>query len=165
MSLAGLAGNRVAIARAAAAPVLDVVDLRKSYDGKTPVLRSVSLSLHANERVALIGANGSGKSTLLRCCLRLIEPDGGSVRLLGEEVNGLRPARLRRLRTLVGFVFQKHQLVQRLSALTNVIHGAQGRMPGPRSWTQSLARQDVREQALDCLQRVGLEPVGRAARG
>jgi phosphonate transport system ATP-binding protein len=156
VSLAASLPGRAAIARSPAEPVLQVADLKKSYDGKTAVLRSVNLVLCRGERVALIGANGSGKSTLLRCCLRLVEPDGGSVRVLGEELTGLARARLRKLRSLVGFVFQKHQLVQRLSVLSNVIHGAQGRMPGPRSWAQSLARDDSRDLALECLERVGL---------
>lgn len=136
--------------------VLEVAELRKSYDRKSIVLESVSLSLGSGENVALIGANGCGKSTFLRCCLRLIEPDDGSVNVLGQDVIQLRRSGLRRMRAQVGFVFQKHHLVQRLTALTNVVHGAQGRDPGPRTWFQSLAAREVREEALECLGRVGL---------
>ena len=63
---------------------------------------------------------------------------------------------LRGIRTRIGFVFQKHNLVGRLSALTNVVHGAQARDLGARAWLQSLAPQAIRQQALDCLERVGL---------
>jgi len=141
---------------AAAAPCdLAVRGLRKSF-GSVEVLKGVSFTVPHGQSVALIGANGSGKSTLLRCCLRLIEPDAGSVALLGQDLAPLRGAGLRRVRADVGFVFQRHNLVPRLSALTNVLHGVQARRGGPRSWFQSLARKADREEALHCLDMVGL---------
>ena len=53
-------------------------------------------------------------------------------------------------------MFQKHCLVPRLSALTNVLHGNLAHCTGPRNWSQCLARQEDRERALDCLHQVGL---------
>ena len=120
------------------------------------MLEAVDLDVHAGESVALIGANGAGKSTLVRCLPRLVEPTGGDVRFFGQEVRALAGPALRRLRARVGFVFQRHNLVLRLSALSNVVHGVQSRMSGPRSWYQGLAPGGVREQALACLDRVGL---------
>jgi phosphonate transport system ATP-binding protein len=141
---------------AATACELAVRDLHKSFD-KLRVLKGVSFDVSTGESVALIGANGSGKSTLLRCCLRLLEPDAGSVRLLGQDIAGRPgPAALRRLRAQVGFVFQRHNLVPRLCALTNVLHGVQARHGGPRSWFHPLARKADREEALHCLEMVGL---------
>ena len=140
-------------------PVLRVDDLEKSFAAGVRVLRGVSLSLGAGESVALIGANGAGKSTLLRCCLRLIEPDGGRIDLLDRDVGALGGKRLRELRARVGFVFQRHNLVPGLSALTNVIHGAQARRSGPSVWYQCLASRATREEALHCLDRVGLADV------
>jgi len=139
---------------------LAVQDLRKSFSG-VAVLKGVGFRVAAGEAVALIGANGSGKSTLLRCCLRLLEPDAGRVELLGEDVGRLQRAALRRARARVGFVFQRHNLVPRLSALSNVLHGVQARRGGPRCWFQSLARREDREEALHCLDMVGL--AGQAA--
>lgn len=145
-----------AAAAGAAAAVLAVEGLVKRFPGRGPVLDGVSLSLRQGERLALIGGNGAGKSTLLRCCLGLIEPDGGQVRLLGTGLRGLPPGALRRLRARVGFVFQRHNLVPRLSALSNVLHGAQARRAGPRCWTQVLAPRCLREEAMHCLDLVGL---------
>lgn len=142
-------------AEAAAACDLAVSGLRKAFNG-VEVLKGVSFDLARGQSVALLGANGSGKSTLLRCCLRLLEPDGGEVRLLDEDLVRLAPAALRRARARVGFVFQRHNLVPRLSALTNVLHGVQARRGGPRAWFQSLARRADREEALHCLGMVGL---------
>ena len=53
-----------------------------------------------------MGPNGSGKTTLLKCCLGLVRPSGGEVRVLGESVAGLRWAGLSRLRCRVGYVPQ-----------------------------------------------------------
>uniref|UniRef100_UPI00351482DE phosphonate ABC transporter ATP-binding protein n=1 Tax=Roseibium sp. TaxID=1936156 RepID=UPI00351482DE len=105
---------------------------------------------------ALIGSNGAGKSTALRCALRLIEPETGSVVLFGEDISTARQRQLRRVRAEVGFVFQKHNLVPRVSALTNVIHGNLGRTGGMRGWSQFLAKTALRDRAMACLERVGL---------
>ena len=148
---------------AAAAPMAEpratdmvVRGLVKSFDGRTPVLRDISFEVPQGQSVALIGANGCGKSTLLRCCLRLIVPDAGEVRLLGRDMTRLGSRGLRQTRAQVGFVFQRHNLVPRLSVLSNVLHGAQSRNWGPHVWYQSFAPRQFREQALDCLARVGL---------
>jgi phosphonate transport system ATP-binding protein len=120
------------------------------------VLRDITFAIAQRQAVALIGANGSGKSTLLRCCLRLIEPDGGSIHVLGDEVTEPGGPSLRRLRAKVGFVFRRHNLVPRLSALSNVLHGALAQGNGPRTWFHSLARRRERARAWHCLERVGL---------
>lgn len=146
---------------ASASPVADLVvsALGKSFEPGTPVLRNVHFQVVAGQRVALIGANGAGKSTLLRCCMHLIRPDTGEVRLFGTPLGGLDAQALRRLRAQVGFVFQKHNLVPRLSALSNVLHGALPRAPLARAWLQSLAPAALREEAMVCLERVGLSQV------
>lgn len=134
---------------------LRIAGLVRSF-GARPVLRGVDLAVPRGQAVALLGSNGAGKSTLLRCCLRLIEPDAGEVGLLGEPVRALGGGALRRLRARVGFVFQRHNLVGRLSALSNVLHGAQARHADPRYWLQSLAPAAARAEAMHCLLRVGL---------
>lgn len=136
-------------------PVLAVSGLTKSF-GTAEVLRGLDFALAPGQSTALIGANGSGKSTLLRCLVRLVEPTSGRVRMLGQEVGALSPRALRRFRARVGIVWQKHNLVPRMSALSNVIHGAQARMAGPQVWGQALAPAPVRAEAMACLARVGL---------
>jgi phosphonate transport system ATP-binding protein len=76
--------------------------------------------------------------------------------MLGRDVIPLAPRALRQVRAEVGIVWQRHNLVPRLSALSNVIHGVQARMSGPRAWAQSLAPAAVRDEAMTCLSRVGL---------
>ncbi len=135
---------------------LEISGLCKAFDRTRPILRDVSLRIPHGQSLALVGANGTGKSTLLRCCLRLIEPDTGEINLLGRTVRGLRRGALRKLRAEVGFVFQRHNLVSQLSVLSNVIHGAQSRHTGPRVWYQTLAPRRLREEAMQCLEQVGL---------
>jgi phosphonate transport system ATP-binding protein len=143
------------IATPAQSAALCVRGLTKDF-GPRRVLHGVDLDVDRKAAVALIGANGSGKSTFLRCLVRLIDPTSGSIHLYGEDVCALRGRALARLRSRVGFVFQRHNLVPRLSALSNVIHGAQARSSGPRTWFQPLARQIVRDEAYACLEAVGL---------
>ncbi len=136
-------------------PVLTVAGLRKCF-GDREILAGLDFALAPGQSTALIGANGSGKSTLLRCLVRLIEPTSGRISMLGQDVVALRARDLRRFRAQVGIVWQRHNLVPRLSALSNVVHGVQSRMSGPRAWFQSLAPADVRAEAMACLARVGL---------
>lgn len=127
----------------------------KSF-GATEIFSDVSFRLVRGEAVALVGANGTGKSTLLRCLLGLIPVDGGAVELLGHDVTRARPSDLRQLRANTGLVAQKHNLVPRLSVLTNVIHGLLGQHSGPRYWSQSFAPSGARIAAMDALDKVGL---------
>ncbi|WP_432696405.1 phosphonate ABC transporter ATP-binding protein [Marinobacterium sp. YM272] len=140
-----------------ATPLLSVTSLSKCYDGQEVIFRDVNFEAPKGQVVSIIGPNGAGKSTLLRCCVRLVEPDSGSVKIGQCELTALSHRQLVKARTRVGFVFQKHQLIGRMSVLSNVLHGALGRHSGPRLWAQALAPNDQREAAYQCLQQVGLQ--------
>ena len=137
---------------------ISVRDLQKSFKAGNPVFSDVNFDIAVGSIVALLGANGAGKSTLLRCLPGLVDPDKGSIEILGQKPLRSR-SELRQLRSRIGFVFQKHNLVGRLCALTNVVHGAQARGIGPRAWSQAFAPQELRQEALACLARVGLSHV------
>ncbi|APX13919.1 ABC transporter [Tateyamaria omphalii] len=124
--------------------------------GETPIFSDVSFRLARGEAVALVGANGAGKSTLLRCLMGLIPVSGGSVHLLGQETNAIKARALRDVRSQVGLVSQKHNLVPRLSVLSNVVHGLLGTSPGLRHWSHVLAPEMSRRAALHALDRVGM---------
>jgi ATP-binding cassette subfamily B multidrug efflux pump len=76
------------------AVALEHVDFE--YKPGSPVLRDVSLSARRGERIALVGATGAGKTTVASLLLRLYEPQGGAVRVLGKDVRGYEPHDLRR---------------------------------------------------------------------
>ncbi|MEM9500183.1 MAG: ATP-binding cassette domain-containing protein [Pseudomonadota bacterium] len=141
------------------APVLPV-DLRvtglaKSFAG-TPIFKDVSFGLSRGEAVAIVGANGTGKSTLLRCLMGLIPADAGAINVLGTDVRNASSAGLRNMRAKMGLVSQKHNLVPRLSVLSNVVQGLLGQRPGVRHWSQSFAPTPSCEAALAALDKVGL---------
>jgi phosphonate transport system ATP-binding protein len=146
-------------------PSIDVaaIGLSKSYDANAKVLDDISFAVPKGEAVALIGCNGAGKSTLLRCCVGLAPIDEGSACLFGEVISTLPPRMLREFRARVGFVFQQHNLVGRLSVLSNVLHGALSRT-GIRGWWHQIAPSIERERALHCLELVGMaDCAGRRA--
>jgi phosphonate transport system ATP-binding protein len=134
---------------------LRVSGLVKAY-GDNAVLRGVDFEALAGVATALIGANGSGKSTTLKCLIRLVEPDAGRIEVFDRDVMTLGTRDLRQFRSQVGMVWQKHNLVPRVSALSNVLHGAQGRVHGPGAWFQATAPAALRDEAMTCLARVGL---------
>lgn len=97
-------------------PLIAIDRLSKAYGGRD-ALGGVSLSVAAGEFVALVGASGSGKTTLLKAINRLVVPDSGSVRLGGENVQGLLAATLRRR---IGYVFQGIGLFPHMTVTENI---------------------------------------------
>jgi len=89
---------------AAPATLLRLTDVGFGYEPARPVLRDLSLTVHAGERVALVGPNGGGKSTLAKIMVGLLRADHGRVELDGSD-----PARIpaRDLARLAGYVFQE----------------------------------------------------------
>ena len=85
--------------------VLRVEGLRKFY-GTNEVVRGLSFEIGRGECFGLLGPNGAGKTTTLRCCLGLINPDGGTIEMVGEPV----PQAARRARIRVGVVPQLDNL-------------------------------------------------------
>ncbi len=113
----------------AAAPVIEIRDLHKSY-GSLEVLKGVDVVAPAGHVVSLIGSSGSGKSTLLRCCNLLEDSQQGDVIFSGEPIKwkgtGLnrRPAdraQMIRVRTNLSMVFQQFNLWAHMTILQNVM--------------------------------------------
>jgi len=104
-----------------AEPVLKAHDVWKSYDGRSDVLRGVSLAVDSGDAVLVYGPNGSGKTTLLSILGGLDVPTRGSVVLGGRESHRLKESELARVRLReVGFVFQTHNLIDALTVEENV---------------------------------------------
>jgi phosphonate transport system ATP-binding protein len=155
MTIVDLQSGRDRRDLSAAATALSIRGLRKSF-GSRLVLDGVDLDVRRGEIVAILGANGSGKSTILRCVVGLTEPESGSVHLAGRTTTGLRGNALASARREAAMIFQQIHLVRRLSALDNVCCGALGRLSTHRSLMRMLFPDDVREEAMACLARVGL---------
>ena len=137
--------------------VVSTRNLTKSYGRNAPVLSGIDIEIRQGERVALIGANGSGKSTLLKSIIGLNAISSGTVSTLGDTFSGQPSiAQRARIRRQIGFVFQHHGLVKRLSVLSNVVHGMLGQPGSWRASLQTLAPAQWREDAMLALDAVAL---------
>jgi len=107
------------------APVLSVSGLRKSY-GNHEVVRGLDFAIRRGECFGLLGPNGAGKTTTLRCCLGLIDPNAGTITLVGEPV----PKAAREARVRVGVVPQMDNIDPDFTVAENlIIYGRYFRMP------------------------------------
>ena len=96
--------------------ILEVEKITKSY-GKLKVLDNISFSVSEGDYVALIGKNGAGKTTLLNLLLGLSNPDSGSIKFFGKQLDG----NLTYILNNIGIVFQQHTLDFDLSVKKNLI--------------------------------------------
>ncbi len=100
--------------------VLEVDNLRKRF-GATTALRDVSLQLHENEVLALLGDNGAGKSTLIKILSGVVRPDAGEIRIDGDPVDIDSPHDARELG--IETVYQDLALFDNTSAVGNFFAG------------------------------------------
>jgi osmoprotectant transport system ATP-binding protein len=133
------------------AGAIELSGIEKRY-GALAALAGVSLSVAPGEFTALVGGSGSGKTTLLKTINRLIAPDAGTVRVLGEDVAGAEPHLLRRR---IGYVFQEVGLFPHLSVAENIAV-----TPKLLGWDRK--RIDARVANLLGLVDLPLEVAGRA---
>ena len=101
------------------APVVAVENLRKTFASHT-VLNGISLSVGRGETLAVLGRSGTGKSVLLRLIIGLETPDSGSIRIHGQDINGLALDRMGEIRKKMGFLFQHAALYDSLTVGENV---------------------------------------------
>ena len=105
-------------------PIITIRDLRKTYRlGEVDVhaLRGVDLDVQRGEFVSIVGPSGSGKSTLFNILGGLAAPTSGSIHIAGRDLLGMTDAERTELRkTMVGFVFQKYNLLPTLTAADNI---------------------------------------------
>ncbi len=95
-------------------PILSLKNIEKSF-GDTSVLRGVSLDVEQGEFITILGSSGSGKTTVLRIIAGLLDADGGTVTLDGEDVTGTPPEK-----RPVNTVFQNYALFPHMTVAENV---------------------------------------------
>jgi phosphonate transport system ATP-binding protein len=135
--------------------MLEIRDLRVVYANGYEALKSASLSVQDGEIVALIGRSGAGKSTILRCINGIQPVTSGSIMLHDSQVAGMSGKDLRLLRRKIGFVWQEHNLVERLSVMKNVLTGRLGYVDDLRAFVHYFDRSH-RQVAVECLERVNM---------
>lgn len=104
--------------------LLELQNIRRSYvvdRHQVDILKNITLTIHAGEMLAIVGASGSGKSTLLNILGCLDKPSEGTYRIAGQETTGFNDDELACLRcSYFGFIFQRYHLLPHLDALHNV---------------------------------------------
>ena len=137
--------------------LLEINNIRKSFDDNLHVLKDITLSVNEGEVVSILGPSGSGKSTLLRCATMLETMDGGTLSYCGEsavtEVDGksmyMPKADLKRIQNYFGLVFQNFNLFPHYTVLKNItdapIH------------VQKREKAEVTDEAMALLGQMGIE--------
>ena len=130
--------------------MIRAVQLCKDYhmgDSVVHALDHVDLNVNEGEFVSIIGASGSGKSTLLHILGCLDRPTSGTLEFDGEPVSALSDRQLARIRNQrVGFVFQTFNLINRTTALENVVIPL---VYTRKSFSKAIARRALERVGLD----------------
>ncbi len=104
--------------------ILELKNVSFRYDGaETAVLKNVSLTVKAGQRIVLAGLNGAGKTTLVKLILRLYDPQSGEITYNGKNI---KEYNVRRYRNMIGVIFQDYKLFA-LPVIDNVLMG--GKQP------------------------------------
>ena len=131
--------------------MLQVSDLRKGFGSgrrRLEVLKGIDLEIKPGELVAMMGPSGCGKSTLLNIIGGLLEADSGSISLDEFSYGTKSPSRVVDVRRSgVGWIFQDFHLIDRLSALDNVVFALE---------LSGVPTAQAEEQAREALDKVGL---------
>lgn len=127
--------------------MLNIQNLYKQF-GSLVAVNNLNLTVAPGETVVIMGPSGCGKSTTIRTINRLIEPDSGSIVFDGTDITQLKEDELRKVRKRIGYVFQHFNLINRLSAVENVMLGL---VMGGQS------KEEAYDKALAAMTKVGME--------
>ncbi|MBU2526713.1 MAG: ATP-binding cassette domain-containing protein [Bacteroidetes bacterium] len=100
-------------------PVLELKNLYKHF-GNNKVLNGFNLQLYKGENLVVMGKSGSGKSVMIKCLVGLMQADGGSIRIKGQDITSLGQRELDLLRTEIGFLFQGSALYDSMTVRENL---------------------------------------------
>lgn len=125
--------------------IVEVSHLKKSF-GDLEVLKDISFSVEEGEVVCIIGPSGSGKSTLLRCLNRLEEKQGGTITVMGENLDEVK--NLSAYRQKMGMVFQLFNLFPNYTIMENLTLAP--------NYLKIDTKEAIEKKAEDLLRRVGL---------
>ena len=128
--------------------VIEVNNLSKGF-ADLKVLKNLSLQLFDGENLVVLGKSGSGKSVLIKCIVRLLNPDQGTITVLGENINELERKDLATIREKIGFLFQSGALYDSMTIKQNL------EFPLKRI-RKNLSQKDIDGKIKEVLENVGL---------
>ena len=129
------------------APVVELREVTKVYDGGTVGLERVSIRIGRGEFVFLVGPTGCGKSTCIRLLLKELEASAGEILIAGRALNDIPRSKVPYLRRNIGVVFQDYKLLPNRTVYDNVAYSLQ---------VIGESRQEIRRKVPDILRLVGL---------
>ena len=100
--------------------MLEINNLKKTFENGSPALKGIDLKINKGEFVSILGPSGSGKTTLLRTINGLETSSGGEIYFDNKEVNN---NNISEVQKKTGMIFQEFNLVNNLSAINNVLTG------------------------------------------
>lgn len=130
--------------------VIEIKDLKKNF-GSNHVLNGFDMELYEGENLVVMGKSGSGKSVMIKCIVGLVEPDAGTIRVLGQDMSSLDDQKLDDLRTEVGFLFQGSALYDSMTVRQNL------EFPLRRHVKKFGKIEDTTPLVLEALESVGLK--------
>ena len=128
--------------------VVALEHIAKSF-GDNHVLRDITLAITKGENLVILGQSGTGKSVLIKCIVGLVDPDDGTLLILGQNVNELKSHELLELRKKIGFVFQSSALYDSMTVRDNLEFPL-------RRQLRSLSQEQMDSLVHEALQNVGL---------
>ena len=100
--------------------MLEINDLKKTFENGSPALKGVNLKINKGEFVSILGPSGSGKTTLLRTINGLETSSGGEIYFDNKKIDN---NNILEVQKKTGMIFQEFNLVNNLSAINNVLTG------------------------------------------
>lgn len=128
-------------------PKIELKGVTKSFGAKH-VLNGIDLTVNKSESMVIIGGSGTGKSVMLKCILGLIRPDGGSIKIDGEEITKMDTKERDTLMGKFGMLFQGGALFDSMKVWENVAFGL--------IQAQKMHKDEAHDIAIQKLKQVGL---------
>jgi phospholipid/cholesterol/gamma-HCH transport system ATP-binding protein len=129
--------------------ILEIKNLKKSF-GNNNVLNGFNMYLFEGENLVIMGKSGSGKSVMIKCLVGLMQPDSGSIKVMGKDILALNRMNLDELRTEIGFLFQGSALYDSMTVRENL------EFPLRRHKHKFGNINDTTQLVIDALESVGL---------
>jgi cell division transport system ATP-binding protein len=128
--------------------MIEAQDVCLRYADGTVALNNIDLHIEPGEMVYITGPSGSGKTSLLKLLMGVEYPTSGYLKVLGQPMKEDQAMNIRRLRRMIGPVFQEFKLIKGRTAMDNVMLGMRFLDIHPNK---------IKEDARNALIRVGLE--------